>query len=114
MISGQDCLVESIAHSMTTLTLESGKKVKLSIEEKARALRVFDIGEEGHLAVESGSKPDTLYVCHHNGYRITYCPCEALHTCHCAHIIAGDWALEAKRREAYHALFSPCTVAGMY
>lgn len=99
---------------MTTITLENGKRVKLSIEEKARALRVFDIGEEGHLAVESGSKPDTLYVVHHNGYRVTYCPCEALYTCECSHKVAGDWYLEAKRREFYYQMFSPCTVAGLY
>lgn len=101
-------------YTMTTIILENGKRTKISIEQKAKLLKVYDLGEEGHLGVESDSKANTLYVVHHNGYRVTYCPCEALHTCQCAHKVAGDWHLEAQRREAYHAAFSPCTVVGMY
>lgn len=83
------------------------KAVKMTRSEKARMLHVYDIGEEGHLAIESGSKPDSLYVVHHNGYRVTYCPCEALHTCECSHKIAGDWYLEAQRRAEFVQAFDP-------
>ena len=87
---------------MTTINL-NGKRVVMSIEQKARLLTVFDIHEEGRLAVTSGSDPNSAYVVRHDGHRCQYCPCGA-YTSQCAHRIAADWYLEEQaalaRREA--------------
>lgn len=79
---------------MTTATL-LGKRTLMTIEDKARLLRTFEIGEEGRLAVTSGSNPHNAYVCHHDGRTITHCPCKA--SGNCAHKVAGNWYLAAKR-----------------
>jgi hypothetical protein len=88
--------------SMTKTTV-NGKRVVMTIEEKAALLQVFDIGEEGRLAVTSGSDPNRAYVVRHDGHRCQYCPCGA-YTPRCAHRVAGDWYLEEQaalaRREA--------------
>lgn len=83
---------------MTTITLANGRKVAVSIEQKARLLSVFEIGEEGCLAVTSGSKPNSAYVVQHNGLIATHCPCES--RCRCAHERAVDLYLEEQRQAA--------------
>lgn len=83
---------------MTTITLANGRKVALTIEQKARLLTVFEIGEEGRLAVPSGSKPNSAYVVQHNGVIATSCPCQS--RCRCAHEYAVDLYLEEKRQAA--------------
>ena len=85
---------------MTTITLE-GRKVTLTIEQKAHLLQVFEIGEDGRLAVTSGSKLNTAYVVRYipGAPRTHYCPCESF--AYCSHRQAADWYLEAKAREQY-------------
>jgi len=83
---------------MTQMTL-NGKKVTLTVEQKARLLDVFEIGEEGRLAVTSGSTPNQAYVVRHDGEHSQYCPCGA-YIARCAHRVAADWHLEEQREEA--------------
>jgi len=85
---------------MTTATFE-GKRVRLSIEEKARMLKVIDIGEENCLAVRSGSDPRKAYAVQHDSKQSTYCPCES--RVPCAHRLAVDWKLEADERTRYNS-----------
>jgi hypothetical protein len=96
---------------MTTATTSTGKRVAVSTAQKARMLTVFDIGEAGRLAVTSGTKPNTAYVVHHDGWRVTSCPCRSVSRC--SHAIAGDWYLEARRRATYSTRFDPhgCDIA---
>lgn len=85
---------------MTTATFE-GKRVILSIEDKARMLKVIDIGEENCLAVPSGSNPRNAYVVQHDSKHAVYCPCAA-RVPNCAHRIAVDWHLETVERTAFN------------
>lgn len=85
---------------MATTMMINSKRVVMSIEEKAKALTVFEINEPNRLAVTSGSEPNRAYVCHHDGCHVTYCPCDA-RTSQCSHTVAGNWFLEAKNRAAY-------------
>jgi len=85
---------------MTTLT---GKRVTVTIEQKAHALTVFSINEPGRLAVTSGTKDKTAYVVLHNDTHAAYCPCGAYGRC--AHKVAVNWHLEALRRAAYTEMF---------
>lgn len=94
---------------MATLTATSGKRITVSIEEKARALHVFDIQEEGRLAVVSGTVADLAYVVRHDGERATFCPCGSYKKC--SHKVAAEWYLEAKARAAFVALNDPCGLA---
>lgn len=91
---------------MATMISTTGKKVTVSIEDKARALHVFDIQEAGRLAVLSGSQPDLAYVVRHDGEQSTFCPCGSYKPC--SHRIAADWFLEAQRRAALHVMCNPC------
>jgi hypothetical protein len=88
-------------YTMTTATV-NGKRITMTIEEKARLLTVIDIHEEGHMAVTSGSVPTDAYVLRHDGYRSQYCPCGA-YTTRCAHRAALDWYLEEMREEVERA-----------
>lgn len=81
---------------MTTATI-NGRTAVLTIEAKARLLRVLDINEEGRLAVPSGSNDRDAYVVRHNGRTSTYCPCAA-RTEHCAHRVAVDAHLATQRQ----------------
>jgi len=83
---------------MTTMTL-NGKRVTLTVSEKAKLLTVFDIHEEGRLAVTSGSRENDAYVVRHDGQHSQYCPCGA-YIAKCAHRVAVDAHLEEKRQEA--------------
>lgn len=84
----------------TTMRIQN-KTIALSLEEKARLLQVFDIGEIGRLAVTSGSLPNTAYVVRFEpGHTKThYCPCDARG--YCSHRQAADWYLEALHRAWY-------------
>jgi hypothetical protein len=93
---------------MTTATTATGKKVTLTIEEKARRLSVIDIHEEGRMAVTSGSNLLDAYVLRHDGKVSQYCPCGAYGFC--SHKLALNWHLEATNRAAYDALYNPNNV----
>lgn len=80
------------------------KPVSMTIEQKARLLPVFEIGEAFHMAVGSGTNPKDAYVVHHNGKASHYCPCKA--TGKCAHRVAVDWKLESQRREQFTNTFN--------
>lgn len=83
---------------MTTVTI-NGKRVVMTITEKARMLEVIDIHEENVLAVRSGSDPKTAYGVQHDGTHAHYCPCKS--RVKCAHRIAVEMYLKA----AYRALY---------
>lgn len=80
---------------MATMISTTGRKVTVSIEDKARALQVFDIQEAGRLAVTSGTEANLAYVVQHNDEHSTSCPCGSYKKC--SHRIAVDWYLEAQR-----------------
>lgn len=84
---------------MTTATVD-GKRITLSIEDKARMLEVIDIGEENCLAVRSGNHPETAYAVQHDGKRSTYCPCPS--RVYCAYRTAVDWHLADAERSAFN------------
>jgi hypothetical protein len=84
---------------MTTGTI-SGRKVQMTITEKARLLSVFETSEPGKLTIPSGSDAHKAYVLSHDGHHVTHCPCDA-RTSQCCHTVAGNWFLEAKNRAAY-------------
>jgi hypothetical protein len=94
-------LISKEIYIMTQMTI-NGKRVTLTVEEKAQRLQVFDIHEEGRLAVTSGSTPTDAYVVRHDGQHSQYCPCGA-YIARCAHRIAVDWHLEEQREEAARA-----------
>jgi hypothetical protein len=83
---------------MTTGTI-SGRKVQMTIEEKARLLTVREAGN-GKLEIASGSDANKTYTCEHDGRHVTRCSCIA-YTSRCCHAVAGTWFLEAKNRAAY-------------
>lgn len=83
---------------MTSATINQ-KRVKLSIQDKARLLTVFSINEANRLAVTSGTQANTAYVVRHDGKQATYCPCKACGPC--SHKQAANWYLEAERRAAH-------------
>lgn len=85
---------------MTTATFE-GKVVRLTIVEKAKMLKVIDIGEENCFAVPSGSNPRNAYAVQHDGKQAVYCPCMA-HVPNCAHRIAVNRHLQTVERTAYN------------
>ncbi len=94
---------------MTQMTL-NGKRVTLTVSEKAKLLTVFDIHEAGRLAVTSGSRENDAYVVRHDGQHSQYCPCGA-YIAKCAHRVAVDMHLDEKRQEAartaFNAVFDP-------
>lgn len=79
------------------------KRVRLTIEQKARFLQVIDIHEPGVLAVRSDSDPSIAYAVKHNGKVATHCACPA--TKACSHMQAVTWHLEAKRRAYFTDIF---------
>ena len=72
---------------MTQATI-NGKKVSMTVYQKAKLLNVSRIaGEEGFI-VSSGSDP-------HTSYRVTencrFCSCQTESAFKCSHRIAADW-----------------------
>jgi type IV secretory pathway VirB9-like protein len=84
---------------MTTATFE-GRRIVLSIAEKARMLKVIDIGEENCFAVPSGTDPRKAYAVQHDGKRSTYCPCPS--RVYCAYRLAVDWKLQTDERTRFN------------
>ena len=92
---------------MATTAVRNGRRIALTVEQKARSLHVFEIGEPGRLAVSSGTNPNNAYVVRYvEGHHEThYCPCNAVG--YCPHRQAADWYLEAQQRHAYDIAFNP-------
>lgn len=84
---------------MTTATI-NGKRVSLTIEEKAKLLEVIDIGESDCLAVRSGNHPETAYAVQHDGKQSTYCPCPS--RAYCAYRMVVDWHLADAERTRFN------------
>jgi hypothetical protein len=93
----------------TTITTIDGKKVALTIEQKARLLTIFEISEPFVAAVTSGSNATDAYVVRHDGRKSHYCPCAARGVC--AHRVAVDWKLESARRDEHCGTFAIYDVA---
>ncbi len=96
----------------TTMLTRNYKRISLSMEEKARSLKVIANLPElagNELAVTSGSKANAAYVVTHNGKNAVHCPCDAYGRC--SHLIAADWHLEAKNRAMAESLFDLCGLA---
>jgi hypothetical protein len=92
---------------MTTATLATGKRVQLSIEEKARLLQVIEMpNEPGLLAVRSGSDPTVAYAVYCQDFRVT--GCRQYGRTHCAYRLAAQHRLNELRRN-YH-----CEIFGLY
>lgn len=94
---------------MASMTLATGKRLTVSIEEKARALQVVDIHEAGVLAVRSDSDPRVAYAVTHDGRNVTSCACTGCKLygrTRCAYRIAAGWHLEAQRRAVYVETFN--------
>jgi aerobic-type carbon monoxide dehydrogenase small subunit (CoxS/CutS family) len=97
---------------MTQATI-NGKRVALTIEQKARLLTVFDNHPDlaaNELAVTSGSIRNVAYVVRHDGRHVQDCSCDAWLP-RCSHAIAAEWFLEAKNRAGYAGAFDPGMVA---
>lgn len=80
---------------MTQATIK-GKRVSLTIEEKARLLRVIADHPglaENELAVTSGTARGCAYVVRHNGHHVEHCSCGA-YCLMCSHALAAEWYLE--------------------
>lgn len=94
---------------MASLTLATGKRVTLTIEQKARALQVIDINEPGLLAVRSATDSRVAYAVYHDGYNVTGCACTGCKhygRSHCAYRLAAFWFLQAQNRAAYVQTFN--------
>lgn len=92
---------------MTTATLH-GKRITLTIEQKARLLQVIDVHEPGVLAVRSANDPRLVYAVYHDGKHVTSCACTGCRQygrTHCAYRLAAFWHLEAINRNAYCQMF---------
>lgn len=91
----------------------NGKRIALTVEQKARLLTVFDTHPglaANELAVTSGSISNVAYVVRHDGRHVTDCSCDA-RIARCSHAIAGEWFLEARNRASYAQAFDPEMVA---
>lgn len=88
---------------MTTSTV-NGKRIQMTIAEKAKRLQVVDIHENGVLAVISGSNPNKGYAVRHDGTHATHCPCEA--RCKCSHMIAVERRLTEMYRDMFYTDFA--------
>jgi hypothetical protein len=85
---------------MTTTTLSNGKRISLTIEQKARLLTVITEHPElaaNELAVTSGTIFGSAYVVTHNGKHSIHCTCGA-YIAGCAHRVAVDWHLETQEQ----------------
>jgi hypothetical protein len=85
---------------MTTTTLSNGKRISLTIEQKARLLTVIAEHPElaaNELGVTSESIFGSAYVVTHDGKHSTHCTCDA-YIVGCAHRVAADWHLEAQEQ----------------
>lgn len=85
---------------MTTTAIRAGKRIALSVTEKAASLEVIDIRETGVLAVRSDSNPENAYAVRHNGKRATGCPCES--RVKCSHMFAVERYLALASDERAH------------
>jgi len=93
---------------MATLLTTTGKRLVLTIEQKARCLQVIDVNEPGILAVRSASDPRIAYAVYHNGHNVTGCACTGCKQYgrkQCAYRLAASWKLQADRRAAYVETF---------
>jgi hypothetical protein len=94
---------------MASMVSTTGKRVTVSIEEKARALQVIDIQESGVFAVRSATNARIAYAVYHNGRKVTGCACPGCKVygrSRCAYRLAVAWKLEADRRAAYVETFN--------
>lgn len=83
---------------MATVATLNGKRVSLSVEEKARLLTVSVIPGEHAFKVSSGSKPGRTYKVTHDGRYATGCECESCGG-RCCHRVAVNNRLQAERDE---------------
>lgn len=94
---------------MASMTLATGKRLNVSIEQKAHTLQVIDINEPGVLAVRSDSDSRVAYAVYHDGAHVTSCACTGCKhygRSHCAYRLAAGWFLEAQRRASYVETFN--------
>lgn len=104
----------------TTFVARTGKRVSLSIQDKARLLltngHIIDIGEAGLLAVRSASDPETAYAVYHDGKQSTGCACKHCKATGnkggCSYRQAVDWKLQSDRRNVYVELFGIYEIYG--
>lgn len=99
---------------MTQATLASGKRVTLTMEEKAKLLCVVDIHEDGVLAVISNSDPRIGYAVYHRNFKVTGCACTGCKQhgrTACAYRLAAQNKLNEMKRSYYCDLFDIYQVA---
>lgn len=93
---------------MTQATL-NGKRVQMTIEEKARLLQVYNY-EPGVLAIRSNSDPRVAYaVTYDNNFHITDCACTGCRQHgrnHCAYRVAGKNFLHQIYRATFPSDFN--------